>query len=113
MANKLIVKKQKREKRKQSVRTKISGTEIKPRITVFKSNKFFYAQAIDDIAGKTVASARSIGFKVEDIKKLGKDFGAKLKKAGIETGVFDRNGYKYTGKVANFADGIREAGLNM
>jgi len=106
-----------RAQRKARVRGKISGTEALPRVSVFKSNKHFYAQAIDDISGVTLASAdgRKMGLKanIEDAKKVAATMAEALKAKNIETIVFDRNGYLYHGVVASFADALREAGIKF
>jgi len=106
-----------RAKRKARVRGKISGTSTLPRVSIFKSNKHIYAQAIDDIAGVTLASAdgRAMGLKanIEDAKKVGTAMAEALKAKNIETVVFDRNGYLYHGVVASFADALREAGIKL
>ncbi len=103
--------------RKRRVRGKISGTEQLPRVSVFKSNKHFYAQAIDDVAGVTLAAAdgRKMGLKAnkEDAKKVAIAMADALKAKNIETIVFDRNGYLYHGVVAAFADALREAGIKF
>ena len=86
-------------------------------MTVFKSNKHFYAQAIDDTTGTTLASAdgRKLGLKVnqEDVKKVAAEMAKNLASKNIETVVFDRNGYLYHGVVASFADALREAGIKF
>jgi len=106
-----------RAKRKARVRGKISGTVTLPRVSVFRSNKHFYAQAIDDVAGVTLASAdgRVMGLKAtkEDAKKVGVAMAEALKAKNIEAVVFDRNGYLYHGVVASFADALREAGIKL
>jgi large subunit ribosomal protein L18 len=103
-----------RKKRKQRIRKSISGTADVPRVTVFRSNRKFYAQAIDDISAETLTAIDSKeNPKVEDIEKLGESFGKKLKKNKIEKAIFDRNGYKYHGKVKSFAEGIRSAGIKL
>jgi len=103
--------------RKRRVRGKISGTEALPRVSVFKSNKYLYAQAIDDIAGTTLASAdgRKMGLKAnqEDAKKVAAAMADALKAKNIENIVFDRNGYLYHGVIASFADALREAGIKF
>jgi len=103
--------------RKRRVRGKISGTESLPRVSVFKSNKHFYAQAIDDVAGVTLAAAdgRKMGLKAnkEDAKKVAAAMAEALKAKNIENIVFDRNGYLYHGVVAAFADALREAGIKF
>ncbi len=103
--------------RKRRVRAKIHGTAALPRLTVFRSNKHFYAQAINDDAGNTLACAdgNKLGLKAtrEDVKKVAADMAEKLKAAGIESVVFDRNGYLYHGIVASFADALRESGIKF
>ena len=106
-----------RAQRKARVRGKVFGTEELPRLTVFKSNKHFYAQAINDNTGTTLASAdgRKLGVKVnqEDVKKVAAEMAKNLSSKNIETVVFDRNGYLYHGVVASFADALREAGIKF
>jgi large subunit ribosomal protein L18 len=103
--------------RKRRVRGKISGTKTCPRVTVFRSNKHFYAQAIDDTKGHTLAysDGRKMGLKAnkEDVKKIASDLADKLKSQNIESIVFDRNGYLYHGVVASFADALRESGIKF
>ncbi|MGO8692163.1 MAG: 50S ribosomal protein L18 [Rectinemataceae bacterium] len=108
----------KREQRRLHVRKTLSGTPEKPRMTVFKSNRYLYVQVIDDAAGTTLASASSLeeslkGFKrnVEGAAKLGEEIGKRLKEKSVSTVVFDRNGYKYHGIVKAIADGARKAGI--
>lgn len=103
---------------KAHVRSKISGTAQKPRLTVFRSNTQIYAQVIDDVAGKTLASANSLNIKEkitksEQAAKVGELVAAATKAAGIETVVFDRNGYLYHGRVKELADGARKGGLKF
>lgn len=106
-----------RAQRKARVRGKVFGTATNPRLTVFKSNKHFYAQAIDDTTGTTLAAAdgRKLGLKVnqEDVKKVAAEMAKNLASKNIETVVFDRNGYLYHGVVASFADALREAGIKF
>lgn len=106
-----------REKRKRRVRGKIFGTAELPRVTIFKSNRHFYAQAIDDVKGVTLAAAdgSKLGVKAnsEGAKAVAKTFAENLKAKGIESVVFDRNGYKYHGVVASFADALREDGIKL
>jgi len=117
---KLEEKTRKRVKRKLSIRKKIGGTPEKPRLSVYKSNKHTYIQAIDDVNGKTIASAsnlekdqRSAKNVVSEMEKLGVLIGKRLLEKKIQTVVFDRNGYKYHGKVKAVADGARKAGLRF
>lgn len=109
-----------RAKIKRRIRKKVSGTSMVPRLSVFRSNKQIYAQVIDDTTGKTLASASSFKnkatekvTKVEQAAIIGKEVAAKAIKAGIETVVFDRNGYLYHGRVKSLADSAREGGLKF
>jgi len=106
-----------RAKRKLRVRGKISGCESKPRVTIFKSNKYFYAQAIDDTKGFTLAysDGKKLGLKnnKEDVKQIAKDLAGKLQNENIESIVFDKNGYLYHGVVESFADSLRENGIKF
>lgn len=110
-------KQDKRIRLKSKIRAKVSGTDARPRLSVFRSNKFIYAQLIDDTSGKTLAQASDIkatkGTKSERAKEVGmaiaKEGGAKK----ITSVVFDRNGFKYTGRIKLVADSAREAGLKF
>ena len=106
-----------RQKRKLRVRGKISGTPECPRISIFKSNRTVYAQAIEDVASTTLAAAdgHKLGLKAnkEGAKVLGKSIADALKAKGIEKAKFDRNGYLYHGVVAAFADALRENGIAL
>lgn len=104
----------KRQKRKLRIRKNISGSALKPRVTVFRSNRFFYAQAIDDRDGKTLCAIRSeVNPTIDDVKSLGEKFGGKINKLKLETVVFDRNGYNYHGAIAAFAEGMRAANIKL
>ena len=108
-------------RRKARIRKTIVGTGERPRLSVFKSAKHIFVQAIDDSAAKTLASAGSLdamvkgrakGLKKAEVAKLvGEVLAEKLKAAQLETAVFDRNGFRYTGRIAALADGLRGAGL--
>jgi large subunit ribosomal protein L18 len=104
-------------KRKRKIRNKISGCSAIPRVTVFKSNKFIYAQAIDDVNGVTICSVDGAHLKFsstkEDAKKAAKVFCEQLKNKNIEKVVFDRNGYLYYGVIAAFAEVIREHKISL
>ena len=109
-----------RAKIKRRIRKKISGTSTLPRLSVFRSNKQIYAQLIDDVNGVTLASASSYKNKAADKKNkidqaavVGKEVAERAVKAGIETVVFDRNGYLYHGRVKSLADSAREGGLKF
>lgn len=103
---------------KRSIRTKISGTSERPRLSVFRSNRAIYAQIIDDVTGVTLASATSAtsekaASNVESSNLVGKEIAAKALEKGITQVVFDRSGYLYHGKVKSLAEGAREAGLKF
>jgi large subunit ribosomal protein L18 len=117
---KLVDTARKRLKRKASIRKKLSGTAERPRLTVYKSNRRTYVQAVDDVAGATLASAsnlekeaRASANKVADMESLGLRVAERLKAKKITAAVFDRNGYKYHGKVKAIADGARKAGIQL
>ena len=103
--------------RHKRLRSKIVGTALRPRLAVFRSNKFVYAQLIDDEAGKTIAAADSRnekkGTPVEKAKAVGAAIAKAAKGAKIESVVFDRGGFQYQGVVASLADGAREGGLKF
>ena len=104
-------------KRKKRVRGNIFGTADKPRVSIFKSNKYVSAQAINDVEGVTLAavSSKAMGLNVnkENAIKVAAQLAENLKTAGIEKVVFDRNGYLYHGVVAAFADALRENGIKL
>ncbi len=109
---------QRRLKIKAHIRTKLSGTAERPRLSVFRSNSQIYAQVINDAEGKTLASASSLSIKdkmtkTEKAALVGKKLAEEAKKAGVEEVVFDRNGYLYHGRVKQLADSAREAGLKF
>ena len=102
------------------VRKKIQGTAQKPRLNVFRSNKYIYAQLIDDENGHTIASASSYeaavnndGNKSDQAREVGKLIAERAKDAGIDRALFDRGGYLYHGRVKSLAEGAREGGLNL
>lgn len=107
-------------RRKKHIRKKVSGNKEIPRVCVFKSNKYFYAQMIDDTDGKILAattdkklSAKKDEKPVDRMKRLGQEFGKIIVKAGVKKIVFDRSGYMYHGRIKSFADGIRESGVKF
>ncbi len=105
-----------RDRIKNRIRAKVSGTDERPRLTVFKSNKFTYAQIINDNQGKTLVEANSSDMKAKKMDaaiEVGKTVATKAKAAGITKVVFDRNGYKYTGRILALAEAAREAGLEF
>lgn len=112
-----------RKRRHRRVRKKIAGTAARPRMNVYRSNRHVFVQLIDDVEGRTLVSCSTIDNelapqlgdlkKVEAAKLVGQIVAARAKDAGINTVVFDRGGYMYTGRVAAVAEGAREAGLRM
>ena len=113
----MIKKDEKRIRLKKKIRVKINGTDARPRLTVFRSNKFIYAQVIDDVAGKTLAQASDVkttkGTKTERAKEVGKAISAACLAKKIKKVVFDRNGFKYTGRIKLVADEARAGGLEF
>lgn len=107
----------KRIRLKKKIRVKIKGTEARPRLTVFRSNKFIYAQIINDMTGKTLVQANDVkitkGTKTERAKEVGKMISDVASKAKIKKVVFDRNGFKYTGRIKLVADEARASGLEF
>ncbi|MDX9800820.1 MAG: 50S ribosomal protein L18 [Spirochaetia bacterium] len=115
---KLIEMQKRRLRRKRGIRGKISGTPERPRLTVYKSNQYIYVQAVDDLAGHTIASVSNKEKEFADIKsniegagKLGEVIAKRLNEKNVKTVVFDRNGYVFHGKVKALADSARKAGL--
>ena len=113
-----ISKVDRRERIRKGVRRKIKGTEVRPRLSVFRSNKAIYAQIIDDANGHTLASfsSRELGESkatVDISKNVGITLAQKALEKGIKEIVFDRGGYLYHGKVKALADGAREGGLKF
>lgn len=103
---------------KMGVRKKISGTNDRPRLSVFRSNTGIYAQIIDDEKGVTIASASTVELgkktvNIENSKNVGKKLAEKAVASGVESIVFDRNGYLYHGNIKAFAEGAREGGLKF
>ena len=103
------------------IRKRLSGSSLRPRLSVYRSNKGIYAQIIDDVSGKTLVSASSLskdftaadGTKIDQSVAVGKLVASKAIAAGIIDVVFDRNGYLYHGRVKSLAEGAREGGLNF
>ena len=106
---------------KRGIRKKISGTPERPRLSVFRSNKAIYAQLIDDVNGVTLVNSSSLskdlkdseGSKSDISKLVGKTVAEKAKSQGIESVIFDRNGYKFHGRIKALAEGAREGGLQF
>lgn len=110
---------ERRERIKKGVRKKVTGTTDRPRLSVFRSNRGIYAQIIDDQKGVTLASASTVeigktaSLTIENSKNVGKKIAEKAIASGINTIVFDRNGYLYHGNVKALAEGAREGGLKF
>jgi large subunit ribosomal protein L18 len=110
-----------RRRRHIRVRKKVRGDAARPRLAVFRSNKHIYAQVIDDVAGRTLASASTVEKDgsagatgtVAAAKSVGERLGERAKAAGVTTVVFDRGGFKFHGRVAAVAEGARGAGLEF
>jgi large subunit ribosomal protein L18 len=110
-----------RSRRHRRVRKKVRGTAKRPRLAVFRSNRHIYAQVIDDVSGRTIASASTVETEVrggatatvDAAKAVGTRVGERAKAAGVGAVVFDRGGFKYHGRVAGVADGARDAGLEF
>ena len=106
-----------RARRRRRIRARVSGTQERPRLAVFRSNRGIAAQLVDDVAGVTLASASWMalpdfdGTKIEQAREVGRMLAANAKSAGIERAVFDRGGYLYHGRVKALADSAREGGL--
>jgi len=107
-----------RDRIKQGIRKRLTGSENRPRLSVYRSNKGIYAQIINDVTGITIVSASSLskdftgkGSKSEQSVAVGKLVAEKAIAAGVKEVVFDRNGYLYHGRVKSLAEGAREAGL--
>jgi large subunit ribosomal protein L18 len=116
-----LSKEQRRLRIKRRVRKKISGTAERPRLTVFRSNKQIYVQAIDDIKGATLFTVSSLDktiaekkiAKLEQAELVGKLAADKSSEAGISEVIFDRNGYLYHGRIKALADAARKGGLKF
>lgn len=106
-------------RRHKRVRAKIIGTKEIPRVSVFRSAKYVYAQVVDDKSGRTSFSVNNLKLKTKDANKTknaletGQLLGEELKKKGIDKIVFDRGGFKYHGRVKALANGLREAGIKF
>ena len=121
--NTAAIKRQSRLKRKKRIRKKLSGTPERPRLSVFRSARHIYAQIVDDVSGHTLASATSLEKKTKEstdfennvamARFVGKLVGERAVEKGIQSVVFDRNGFLYHGRVKAVSEGAREAGLDF
>ena len=119
-----MIKKQSRDalrrKRHERLRLRLEGTAERPRLSVFRSSKFIYAQVIDDASGRTLAAASSRepaiandGGKLDAARAVGKTVAERATAAGVKSVVLDRGGYQYHGRVRSLAEGAREGGLDL
>jgi large subunit ribosomal protein L18 len=116
-----LTKQERRQRIKYRIRKKLSGNGERPRMTVYRSNKQIYVQLVDDLTGKTLGAASSKEKeiatqkvnKIDQAKLVGKRIAEVAKEKGIDTVVFDRNGYLYHGRVKNLADAARKSGLKL
>ena len=110
-----------RRKRHERIRLHLAGTQVRPRLAVFRSLNHIYAQVIDDASGRTLAAASTVekelkgssSTKTEEAAVVGRLLAERAKAAGIERVVFDRAGFRYHGRVKSLADAAREAGLEF
>jgi large subunit ribosomal protein L18 len=119
--NRIELKSHKRIRRKKGLRKRIFGVPARPRLTVFRSAKHIYAQVIDDLTGKTLASASTVqkGAKIDKsgnckaAEQVGSNIAQRAKDAGVSQVVFDRNGFRYHGRIKALADAARKGGLKF
>jgi large subunit ribosomal protein L18 len=115
MIDKIEIKKERRIRRRFRSKKKITGTESRPRLVVYRSNLYLYAQIVDDTKGFTILgySTKKLGrpCNVKIAEKFGEEFGKVLVEKGIQKVIFDRNGFLYHGKIKAFADAVRKAGI--
>ena len=108
-----------RRKRHERIRLRITGSEVRPRLSVFRSSKYIYAQVIDDSTGRTLAAASSreadlgASTPIDTARAVGKAIAERAKAAGVSAVVLDRGGYQYHGRVRSLAEGAREGGLDL
>ena len=115
------LKNQQRKRRKRVIRRRLFGSPDRPRLTIFRSARHIYAQVIDDLAGRTLASASTIekdhradnGGNRTAAADVGRVIAQRAKEAGISAVVFDRNGYRYHGRLQALAEAARESGLKF
>ncbi len=123
MANRIVRKRKGLLRRKRSIRKNITGTEQRPRLSIFRTSKHIYCQVIDDEAGKTLCASSTLskdirdkvkfGGNVDAAKIVGEDIAAKVLDAGVKEIIFDRNGYRYQGRLQALAEAAREKGLTF
>lgn len=123
LKDKTIVKSEKRIKLRKRIRARITGTPERPRVIVFRSNKYMYTQAIDDLSGKVLTAASSLEKEFKELSKnsknkkaceaLGGLLAKRLKEKSITSIVFDRGAYPYHGRVKTLADAVRKEGIQF
>lgn len=123
MSTRILKSVQRRERRKMAIRKNVYGTTERPRLTIFKSARHIYAQIIDDVKGHTIVASSTVAKELQEAIKYGgnmtaaKQVGEKLAEkaiaAGIKAVVFDRNGYRYHGRLRALADAARQKGLQF
>lgn len=115
--NQTIKKQIGRTRRHNRIRAKVAGTEARPRLCVYKSNRYLHVQVIDDSAGRTIVAGSTKDIakakKMDAAEKLGVELAKKAQAAGVTAVVFDRGGFRYTGRVATFAEAARKGGLTF
>ena len=102
-----------KERRKKRIRSKIFGTSERPRLSIFKSNRYVYAQLINDDESKTLCSVSTRQLAASGKKQLGETIAKKAAEKGIKKAVFDRGNYKYHGRIKEIAEGVRKGGLQL
>ena len=105
-----------RQRRHNRIRARLAGTSERPRLSIYKSNRYLHAQIVDDTKGTTLLSGDTRSWqvkKMESATKLGETLGKKAKEAGITAVVFDRGGFRYTGRIAALAEALRNEGLTL
>ena len=108
-----------RQRRMKHIRKSVKGATVKPRLSVFRSNRYLFVQAVDDEKNKVLAalSEKKLIKKgekpVDRAERFGTEFASLLKKAKVSELVFDRGGYRFHGRIARFADGVRKAGIKF
>ena len=113
------IRNKRRSRRKTGIRKRIFGTPERPRLSVYRSSKHMYAQIIDDLAGHTLVAASTVQTKpektttVDAAQQVGVELARMAKQAGIEQVAFDRNGFRYHGRIRALADAAREGGLQF
>jgi large subunit ribosomal protein L18 len=104
-------------RRKLRVSAKLHGSKEKPRVVIFRSNKYIYSQAVDDTTRKTIAASSALKIKkmkkTDQAREVGKELAKILKVKGISQGIFDRGPYTYNGRVKALAEGLREGGIKI